>query len=124
MRSHAAQKRMLARAQPLHAHMLALEIRDAADTFSGKKFEAADVLACQERNWFAGIDRYDEGWREVRSEVDLAACERQCGRRPGIGCPEADIGKAFRPQQFVGDILGCDANAGDFAQSDGGRLWW
>ena len=111
----------------MHAHVLALEIRDAADAFSGKQFEAADVHAGQDRDRFAGIDRNDEGRREVRSEVDLAACERQGGRRPGLGRHIADIGKAFRAQQFLGDILGRDADAGDFRNRmvvvSGGACW-
>src|SRR5713226_2477808 len=101
MRSHAAYENMLARAQGLHAHGLALEVRNAADAFSRKHFETADVLACHDRDRFAGIDRYDEGWREVRSEVDLAAGERKGGRRSGNGCHIADIGKALCAQQFV-----------------------
>jgi hypothetical protein len=84
MRSHAAHKQVLACAQGLHAHGLALEVRDAADTFSRKQFEAADVLASHDRDRFAGIDRDDQGWREVRSEVDLAAGERAGGRRSGL----------------------------------------
>ena len=56
----------------MHANVLALEIGDAADLFFRKQLEAANVLATHDRDRFAGIDRDDEGWREVCGEVDLA----------------------------------------------------
>jgi hypothetical protein len=106
----------------LHAHGFAPELRNASDAFSRKEFEAADVFASHDRDWFAGIDRYYKGWREVRSEIDLAAGEREGGRRSGIYQHIADIGKALSAQQCFGEILGRDADAGDFPNSDGSRF--
>jgi hypothetical protein len=51
-----AQENVLARADTLHADVLALEIGNATDAFFGKDFEAADVLAADDCNRFAGID--------------------------------------------------------------------
>ena len=51
-----AQENVLARADTLHADVLTLEVQDAADAFSCKNFEAADVLAAQNGDRFAGID--------------------------------------------------------------------
>src|SRR5262249_10118482 len=42
----------------------------------------------------------------------------------GIRRHVADVGEALRPQELVGDILGRDANAGDFRQSDGDCFGW
>src|SRR5262245_2442172 len=83
MRSHAAQKRVLARAQALHAYGLPLQIRDAADAFSREQLEAADMLASHYRDRLAGIDRDNQRRREISGEVDLAARERHGGRNPG-----------------------------------------
>src|SRR5262249_9692556 len=114
MSRHRAQEQMLARAQARNPYVPAPWIGDAAGALSRKQLEAADVLATDDRDWLPGIDRNDEGRREVRSEVDLAARERKCGWNSGIGRHVADVGEAFRPQELVGDILGRDANAGDF----------
>ena len=51
-----AQENVLARADTLHADVLTLEVQDAADAFSCKNFEAADVVAAQNGDRFAGID--------------------------------------------------------------------
>jgi hypothetical protein len=51
-----SQENVLARADGLHAHVLTFEIRDATDALSGKNFEAADVLAADDRDRFASID--------------------------------------------------------------------
>jgi hypothetical protein len=82
------------------------------------------VLTTDDCDWLPGIDRNDEGRREVCSEVDLAARQRERSRNPGIGRHVADIGEALRPQELVGDILGRDANTGDFRQPDGGCFGW
>jgi hypothetical protein len=50
--------------------------------------------ATHDRNRFAGIDRDDQGWREVRGEVELAASDRTGGRRPRISFHIVDIRKA------------------------------
>jgi hypothetical protein len=82
----------------LHTHGLALEVRNAADAFPGKQFEAPDVFAGQDRDRFGGINRDDEGWREVRREVDLAAGERKGSYASGLCFYIADIGKALGAQ--------------------------
>jgi hypothetical protein len=41
----------------LHADVLALEIRDAANAFFRKELETADVLTTHDRDRFASIDR-------------------------------------------------------------------
>ena len=56
MGCHHAQENVLARADTLYANVLTPEIGDAADAFSGKDFEATDMLASDDRDRFAGID--------------------------------------------------------------------
>src|SRR5262249_14121123 len=43
-------------------------------------------------------------------------------RYPGLDCHIADMGKALCTQQFVGNILGCDADASNFRQADRRRF--
>src|SRR3954454_14158117 len=71
-----------------------------------------------DRDRLARIDRNDEGWRKVRREVDLAAGKRKGGDCSGLGYHIADVGKALGPQQLLSEILGRNADAGDFSNSD------
>src|SRR5215831_15239482 len=80
------------------------------------------MFASQDRDRFAGIDRGDKWWREVRREVDLAASGRKGGRRSGHGFHIANIRKALSAQQLVGDIVGRNADAGAFHKADGRRF--
>jgi hypothetical protein len=59
----------------LHTDVLALEIRDAANAFFRKELETADVLTTHDRDRFASIDRNNDRWRVVCSEIDFAVCE-------------------------------------------------
>ena len=46
------------------------------------------------------------------AEIDLAACDHLHLRRP-CGVDTANIGKALRPQQVLGDVPGRHADGGD-----------
>ena len=108
--------------QVLHAHSPTLQITDAADIAMGKQFVASDVQTTHYANLIPGIDqghlRADEGIVEVR----LSARDQSSARRAAAGLHIADIGKAFRAQQFVGDVQGCETDIVGYRKSDSGRF--
>jgi len=106
----------------LYADALALEIEDAVDVFARDQLEAADMLPADDRDWLTGIDRDEECGGVIGGEVNLAVGERERSRHTGFRCHEADVGKALRPQKLVGDILRCDADAGNLRQPNGCRF--
>src|SRR4051794_21277170 len=78
--------------------------------------------ARNDRDRFSSIDQDNERRREVQAEVDVATRNR-------LGLADArfrqhvlDIGKAFQAQQFLSEILGRNASAGDLRKSNGGRF--
>ena len=82
---HADQKGALARAQVLHAHRLALEVRDAADAFFANSSKHPTCTPAMIVIAFAGIDRDDAaGGEKFSREIDLASRERySIGLAPG-----------------------------------------
>src|ERR1700730_12701971 len=106
----------------MHANGFAFEIRDVVNAFPRKQFKAAHMLACQDRDRLSSVNRYDERRGEVRSKIDIAACEGAGGGSSGVCRNVADIGETFSAQELIGDILGCDTDAGDFRNADCGRF--
>ena len=69
----------------------------------------------------AGLDELDTPGRDEVGKIELAAQKRvvlPASRRLDI----ADIGEALRPQQLLGHVFGCNADAVVVRQSDGRRF--
>ena len=88
----------------------------------GKQFVTSDVQTTHDGNRLPSVDqahlRSDEGIVEVR----VAARDPSGPRRAACGRHIADVGKAFRAQQFVGDIQGRKADVVGNGKSNGGRF--
>jgi hypothetical protein len=82
------------------------------------------VLAANDCDRLAGVDRDEERGREVRRKVEVAAADCEAHRHPGFDLHETHVGKAFCTQKFMGDILRCGADARGFRQSHSGRFRW
>jgi hypothetical protein len=85
----------------LHADILALEFRDAADALSREQLEAPDHHAGQKHQRFSGVNRPDALRGIERGKIDLTARDRP-------GCAErrvdvADIGETLRAQKLLGN---------------------
>src|SRR6516164_5164372 len=120
MGGYDTQKNVLARANTLYTDVLSLEVRDVVDALPGKQFETADVLAAHNSDRLASIDRNNECWCVVSRKIDLAARERESGGNARIRRNVADIGKAFRTQEVLRDILGRNADSRNFCQANCG----
>ena len=88
----------------------------------GKQFVTSDVQTTHNGNPLPGVDqahlRSDEGIVEVR----IAARDPSGAGRAARGRHIADVGKAFRAQQFVGHIQGREADVVGNGKSNGGRF--
>jgi len=104
-------------AQPLYAYPPPLEVDNAADITMRKQFEASDMSARQHRDGFTGIDGLDDLASEIERHIHFTAPYRFAHERRRASFV-ADIGKAFHPQQFIRDVLGCDADAIVLHQAD------
>src|SRR5207302_10981905 len=97
-------------AKGLDPDTLALQLENAVNPFVPEHFKAAEMHWAKGGYRHAAIERGDEHRGKIRTEIDLAA-------RDPLGCVDArrhvaDIGKAFGPQQLLGDVLRGGANAG------------
>jgi hypothetical protein len=103
---------MFARAQRIDADLLALQVADGANGFVREQLEASGMHTRQCRDRHASIKAQDERCREKEAEIDLAACDRLRLRKT-LRCGHvANIGKALRPQQVLGDVPGRHADGG------------
>src|SRR5262249_14831652 len=64
---HAGEEQVRTRAQDLHAHASALQIRDAANALASEQLEAADMDAGQHFDRFARVHRDDERRGEIQT---------------------------------------------------------
>ena len=76
----------------------------------------------QDFDGITGIHRDDERSGEVQAEVRLPAADQLRLDPTGFRHDVADLGKAFRAQQLLGDILGRDADAPDLCKADASRF--
>ena len=120
MRRHGRYEDVGGGAETLHPHCLALEIADAADALARNQLEAAHVHAADDPDLVAGIDRNDDGSREMKGEVDLAARDRPRLVEASVRGHVLDIGEALGAKQLTSHVLGSDAEAGAPGQADGG----
>src|SRR5215469_1539 len=69
---HRSRIHVLARSQALHAHALAFKVRNAADAFVSKQFEAADMYPRQQGDLSTTVDRDGEGRGKADREIGVA----------------------------------------------------
>jgi hypothetical protein len=92
----------------------AFEIGNAAYLLVSEHLKAADMHRTQNGYRDTLLEPSDQHRGKIRSEISVAAGD---ALQRGIACRHvADIGKALGTQQFLGDILGSDTDAGDFRQ--------
>jgi hypothetical protein len=101
------------------AHLLTLQISDAADAFVRKQRIASDMHSGEYRRRRTGLDRRNQGRRIDHREIKLAAFH---GLGTGaLGCYRymLNIREAFGAQQFIGDV--CRRVANESAGRDANR---
>ena len=98
------------RPRGLHAYTSPFQVFNAADIFLGEQLIATDHYAAQHCDRFTCVDRPDQSPGRVGVEIDRTASQvlgyRGAPRLVGqIEIDIADIGKALRAQQLLGDEL-------------------
>ncbi len=116
------QKQVLRRTQGCDTDAAAPQLDHAADVFIHKQLEAADVYAGQCLHLDAAIDPGDLHRGIVQAKIYRAALDHVRCVDPRRQRHIANIGKALGAQQLLGDILGGNADALPFRETDSRRL--
>ena len=110
------------RAQIGDSYALTFKLDQAAALLVHEQFEAADMHAAEYRHPDALIQRGDEHRGKVQAEIHLAAGDPLRCVVARCQTHIADVGEALGSEQFLGDVLRGNAEAGKAGKTNDGRL--
>src|SRR5581483_9970221 len=122
MREHTGSEDVLGLAQAEDCDGLTLQVTGGADALGSEELEAPDMDTRQDYDRLDCIDTNHERSNKVERQVDVAGHQTLLLADRADFLDVLDVGESLRPQQFLGHVLGSDADRADLRQSEPRRL--